>query len=185
MNDPPVSPPPVAVAPAAPMAPVQQPYGAASAPMYGAAATAPAYGAQPQPGYPAAQPAMYGGSQPSGYGGYPPPQQQVPITAAYGQPAPAGYPAYGQPPAATYGQASGTVFGGAMAAAAISQRIPKHVQGRFKHVHLFKHHGRYEMRVPDKFFPGREAQFTEPGGEEIVFTWPADAVCGDLLIIEW
>jgi hypothetical protein len=32
--------------------------------------------------------------------------------------------------------------------------------GRFKHAHVFHHHGKYELRVPDQFFPGGEVQLS-------------------------
>jgi hypothetical protein len=57
--------------------------------------------------------------------------------------------------------------------------------GHFKHMHLIEHHGRFEMRVPAVFQHGHEAEFREPGGEEIVFRWPHDCHPGELLLVEW
>ena len=59
------------------------------------------------------------------------------------------------------------------------------VQGSFKHMHFVKHHGRYEHTVPESFFPNSEGQFEEPGGEMIVFVYPENVRCGDVLNIRY
>jgi len=59
------------------------------------------------------------------------------------------------------------------------------VSGRFKHMHVFHHHGKMELRLPDTFFVGSEIVFREPGGEEIVYTVPEGVQPGDIVIVEW
>jgi len=65
------------------------------------------------------------------------------------------------------------------------RKAPRVVQGHYKHVHLFHHHGKLNFSVPAQFFLGQETEFKEPGGEEIMFKIPEDAQPGDDLIIEF
>lgn len=59
------------------------------------------------------------------------------------------------------------------------------VQGAYKHMHMFTHHGRYEHTVPQDFFPNSQGQFEEPGGEIIVFTYPEGVRGGDVLNVKY
>mmetsp|Transcript_31544 Transcript_31544/g.34478 ORF Transcript_31544/g.34478 Transcript_31544/m.34478 type:complete len:119 (-) Transcript_31544:841-1197(-) len=65
------------------------------------------------------------------------------------------------------------------------RRAPRTVEGRYKHSHLFHHHGKLNYQVPAEFFIGQDTEFSEPGGEIIVFRIPEDSQPGDDLIIEF
>jgi hypothetical protein len=78
-----------------------------------------------------------------------PPQQQ------WGQPAPAfGAPPHHVGPRKVEGSYSRVVTPLASSLTTVG------ILGRFKHAHVFHHHGKYELRVPDQFFPGGEVQLS-------------------------
>ena len=60
------------------------------------------------------------------------------------------------------------------------------VKGRFKNIHIFYNHGKFNYPVPRQFTRGQETEFLEPvGGQAILFNFPEDAETGDDITVEY